>query len=367
MSRRQTISSLFSRGPANRARGAGAALSAPVGHNHARFAPATPLRDIWRRLYHDVLRIRLVEEKIAELYPEQEMRCPVHLCIGQEAVAAGVCAALRPEDVVMSGHRAHGHYLAKGGNLKRLMAELYGRANGCSGGFGGSMHLVDRSVNFFGSTPIVASMVPVATGVAWAAKLARAMHTTVVFMGEAAVEEGVWHESLNFASLHKLPIIYVCENNLYSVYTALSDRQPNRPLSSVAAAHGLTAFRGDGNDALAVFATAQRARGQVMAGQAPVFMELATYRWLEHCGPNYDNDLGYRSEGEFKHWRARDPLARLEKQLQARGCAGASEFLSLREELEREIDAAVAFAKSSPFPAAVGGQVGVDERLRHYG
>ncbi|MBI4021923.1 MAG: thiamine pyrophosphate-dependent dehydrogenase E1 component subunit alpha [Candidatus Andersenbacteria bacterium] len=302
-----------------------------------------------------MLRIRLVEERIAVLYPEQEMRCPVHLCIGQEAVAAGVCAVLERRDVVMSGHRAHGHYLAKGGNLKRMMAELFGKAAGCSAGFGGSMHLVDREVNFLGSTPIVASIVPVATGVAWAAKLSHAAHVTVVFTGEAAVEEGVWHESLNFAALRQLPIIYTCENNLYSVYTPLTERQPDRPLAGLAAAHGVAAWRGDGNDVEAVFELARQARDRVLSGGGPVFLEFATYRWREHCGPNYDNDLGYRSQEEFETWRARDPLRRLERDLRAPGVTSRAKLVALRHEIEREIDEAVAFAKQSPWPQQVSG------------
>lgn len=304
-------------------------------------------------LYRVMLRIRLVEERIVALYPEQEMRCPVHLCIGQEAVAAGVCEALTREDVVMSGHRAHGHYLAKGGDLKQMLAELYGKATGCCGGYGGSMHLIDLSVNFLGSTPIVASTVPVATGVAWAAKLKGAAHVAVVFMGEAACEEGVWHESLNFAALHRLPIIYVCENNLYSVYTPLPKRQPARDRSRLAAALGLATFAGDGNDAGFVYETAVRAREHSAGGLGPVFIEFATYRWREHCGPNYDNDLGYRSQEEFDSWQAKDPLPVLKNRMAAIGLADDATFVVMKKNIEIEIDAAVAFAKESPFPEEV--------------
>lgn len=300
-------------------------------------------RDRTRRLYRSTLRIRLVEERIAELYSEQEMRCPVHLCIGQEAIAAGVCEALEKKDVVMSGHRAHGHYLAKGGNLKKMMAEIYGKVTGCSKGRGGSMHLIDLKVNFLGSTPIVANVLPVATGVAWAAKLRGKEHVTVVFMGEGATEEGVWHECMNFAVLHKLPVVYVCENNLYSVYTPLSQRQPKRELTGIAAAHGLRVFAGDGNDAVAVYEMAQEARQHVLAGQGPVFMELATYRWREHCGPNYDNDLGYRTEKEFLAWKKKDPLNKFAD-------IDDFELASMKKKIESEIDEAVEFAKSSPFP-----------------
>lgn len=320
----------------------------------ARIRTAAAVQDrisvsMMRNLYRVMLRIRLVEEKVAELYHEGEMRCPMHLCIGQEAVAAGVCAGLEPEDAVMSGHRAHGHYLAKGGNLKRMLAELYGRADGCCGGYGGSMHLIDLSVNFLGSTPIVASIMPVATGVAWAAKLQNRQHATVVFMGEAAAEEGVWHESLNFAALHQLPIIYVCENNLYSVYTPLAERQPQRNLAGLARAHGLTVYTGDGNDAVFVYDTAQQARTLVLADSGPVLMEFATYRWREHCGPNIDDDLGYRAPEEAAAWRLRDPIPRLEKRLREAGVPVAV-LAGMRSEIEREIDGAVEFSKDSPLP-----------------
>jgi len=303
--------------------------------------------DVLQQLYRHMLRIRLVEETIAELYHEQEMRCPVHLCIGQEAVAAGVCQALTLDDAVMSGHRAHGHYLAKGGDLKRMLAEMYGKETGCCRGRGGSMHLLDVSVNFLGSTPIVASSIPVATGVAWAAKLQGSGHVTAVFMGEAACEEGVWHESLNFASLHKLPIVYICENNLYSVYTPLPERQPDRKLTSLAAAHGLVTFSGDGNDAEAVYEATRQARKHAAAGKGPVFMEFMTYRWREHCGPNFDNDLGYRTAAEFNAWKKKDPLLRL-KRLARERASSTFALTQMEREIREEIDAAVAFAKESP-------------------
>jgi len=296
-----------------------------------------------RDLYRDMWRIRMVEEKIAELYPEQEMRCPVHLSIGQEACAVGVCAALKKEDAAMSGHRAHAHYLAKGGDLKKMLAEIYGRATGCCGGKGGSMHLIDLEANFLGSTPIVGGTIPVATGVAWAVKLKDEERVTVSFFGEGAVEEGVWHESVNFAALHKLPIIYVCENNFYSVYTHLKDRQPERKLTDLAAAHGLKIWLGDGNNVQEVWEIAQAARKWALKS-GPVFVELATYRWREHCGPNYDNDIGYRTREEFLGWQKRDPLKEVDDFLEAED----------KDKISREIDEAVEFAKASPWPETYG-------------
>ena len=228
-----------------------------------------------REMLRAVMRIRMVEERIVDLYPEQEIRCPVHLSIGQEAVAVGVCKALALEDAVMSGHRAHAHYLAKGGDMKRMFAEMYGKETGCCRGRGGSMHLIDLDANFLGSTPIVGGTIPVATGVAWGYKMQKKQAVVVVFLGEGATEEGVWHESVNFAQLHALPIIYVCENNMYSVYTPLSSRQPSRKISEIAQAHGLKTFTGDGNDVASVFSMSQEARAHALSGEGPVFMELA--------------------------------------------------------------------------------------------
>jgi len=177
--------------------------------------------------YSEMLRLRLVEEAIVNAYSDQEMRCPIHLCIGQEAIAVGVCAALEQSDYVMSNHRSHGHYLAKGGDLKAMMAELYGKKTGCTSGKGGSMHLVDLENGFLGAVPIVSGIIPVACGTAFASQMKNEKRVTTVFFGDAAVEEGVFCESINFALLKKLPVVFVCENNLYSVYSPMSVRQPN--------------------------------------------------------------------------------------------------------------------------------------------
>ena len=300
-------------------------------------------------LFHDMLRIRLIEERIAELYPEQEMRCPVHLSIGQEAVAVGVCASLTENDPALSGHRAHGHYLAKGGDLNRFFAEIYGKVTGCSRGRGGSMHLFDLSVNFLGSTPIIASTIPVAVGVAFAEKAKKRHSVTTAFFGDAAVEEGVFHEAVNFAALKKLPVLFICENNFYSVYTPLSERQPDREIRQLAAGHGIPAFREDGNDVLKVYETAKKAVAAIRKNSGPVFLEFLTYRWREHCGPNFDNHLGYRSEAEFKSWQKKCPIVRFKKYLSDHKLISAAEIKQMEESIIREIDAAVKFAKTSPF------------------
>ncbi|MFN0065598.1 MAG: thiamine pyrophosphate-dependent dehydrogenase E1 component subunit alpha [Chlamydiales bacterium] len=288
------------------------------------------------QLHRALWRIRQVETAIVERYAEQEMRCPVHLSIGQEAVAVGICAHLNEKDYAVSGHRAHAHYLAKGGDLQRMIAEIYGKVTGCCKGRGGSMHLVDLSVGFLGSTPIVGGSIPVGVGAAFGAKLKKEERVTAIFLGEGATEEGVFAESLNFASLKKLPILFVCENNLYSVYSPLSVRQPlSRHLPSLAKAHGIIAFEGDGNRVDEVSEIAQKAVSYIREGNGPVFIELTTYRFHEHCGPNIDP---FQPKEEVAHWSNRDPL---------RGIEIAP---SIQEEIDAEIRAAFEFARSSPFP-----------------
>ncbi len=301
--------------------------------------------------YRNMLRIRMVEEKIAELYPQQKMRCPVHLCIGQEAVAVGVCANLGAEDYVMSGHRSHGHYLAKGGDLNAMLAELHGKAGGCSKGIGGSMHLMDLSAGFLGSVPIVGATIPIAVGAAWGTVLRGESRVTVVFFGEAATEEGVFHESANFAALKQLPVVFVCENNFYSVYSPLSVRQPaSREVVDLAKGHGVESHQGDGNDVMEVCRLAEHAVQKARQGGGPSFLEFKTYRWREHCGPNYDNDLGYRTESEFLEWKTRCPIARLKQQLLQDRLLSNEELDEMIVSLNAEIDAAVAFAEQSPLP-----------------
>jgi TPP-dependent pyruvate/acetoin dehydrogenase alpha subunit len=258
-----------------------------------------PEADVFADLYKGMLRIRLLEERIVELYPEQQMRCPVHICIGQEAVATAVCAHLKPTDYVVSSHRSHGHYVAKGGDLKAMMAEIYGKATGCCEGKGGSMHLLDLSVGYLGSTPIVGSTIPIGVGAAFGARMKGEERVTVVFFGEGATEEGVFHEAANFASLKKLPVVFVCENNLYSVYSPMSVRQPDgREVFNLAKGHGIESRQGDGNDVAEVYELAGEAVEKARRGGGPSFLEFKTYRWREHCGPNFDNDIGYRTEAE---------------------------------------------------------------------
>ncbi len=302
------------------------------------------------KFFKKLLFIRMVEESIAENYSKQEMRCPVHLSIGQEAVAVGVCEALRRSDAIFSTHRCHAHYLAKGGDLQRMVAEIYGKAAGCCGGRGGSMHLTDPDVGMIVSVPIVASCIPLAVGSALCSKLDRTQVVSVAFLGDGSLEEGVFHESANFASLNKLPVIFVCENNQYSVYTNLTDRQPPRPIKALADAHGMKSFSADGNDVEAVHEKMLHAVELARSGDGPVFLIFDTYRSREHCGPNYDNHLEYRAASELAIWEKNDPLVRLKNKLLDQGLITEVVLSSMATELQAEINAAIQFAKSAPLP-----------------
>lgn len=307
--------------------------------------------ELSKRLLRDMMRIRAVEETIAERYSEQEMRCPTHLSIGQEAPAAAAGAVLRSTDMAVSGHRAHAHYLAKGGNLPAMIAEIYGKVTGCSRGKGGSMHLVDEAAGFMGSTAIVGGTVPVGVGLALSRAIAARGEIVCIFMGDAVMETGVFYESANFAAVHWLPVLFVCENNLYSVYTPLAARQPSgRSLADTAAAMGLTSVSGDGNDVLASYELIKGAADRARRGDGPQFVELATYRWREHCGPNYDNDIGYRSEAEFEAWKALDPIPRLTQTLLADGTIDPTWIQTVIQDIEAEVNTAFEFAKASAFP-----------------
>jgi TPP-dependent pyruvate/acetoin dehydrogenase alpha subunit len=301
-------------------------------------------------LYREMLRIRTVEEEIVARYSEQTMRCPVHLSIGQEAVAVGVSAALGVGDQAVSTHRCHAHYLAKGGNLVAMLSEIMGKATGCCGGRGGSMHLFDLDAGLLLSLPIVAASIPVGVGAALAFRQEKKPNVVVIYIGDASLEEGVFHESANFAALKRLPAIFVCENNLYSVYTNLEDRQPQRPLTELGRAHGMSTAHVDGNDVVAVYRATVTAVTRARAGNGPTFILADTYRWREHCGPNYDNDLGYRTVAEFTEWQQRDPIARLRASLRGSGLLDAEAEAVVQADLQREIAAAFAAAEAAPLP-----------------
>lgn len=306
--------------------------------------------EVLRQMHYTLVKIRSIEEKIAELYPEQEMRCPTHLSIGQEAVAVGVCANLGTEDYVFSFHRCHAHYLAKGGDARRMLAELYGKKTGCAGGIGGSMHLVAPEVGFMGASSIVAGTIPIAMGTALATVMQGLDRVSVAFFGDAAVEEGTFHETLNYAALKSLPVIFVCENNLYATHSHVLTRQPTDNIFKRGESHHIKGVCVDGNDLLAVYHAAKEAVERCRSGQGPALVECKTYRWLEHVGPYFDYELGYRSKEELEKWMAKCPNRIYEKRLLENGVLSQTEVDQTANKVREEVEEAVKFAKESPFP-----------------
>jgi len=297
-----------------------------------------------RALYETMVRMRMVEEKIVEIYPDREIRSPTHLYIGQEAVAAGVCAALERDDVVVANYRSHGWYLAKGGRLQAMMDELFGRATGCSGGWGGSMHLIDGEAGLMGTSAIVAGGIPHAVGCALADTLQGRRTVSVAAFGDGAVEEGGFHESLNFAALRRLPVVFVCENNLWAAFSPLAERQPQGDVHRRAAPYGVPGQVADGNDVVAVYEATASAVRRARDGGGPTLLEFRTFRWLEHCGPNDDVAYGLRGRADVDAWKARCPIEG------ARGFVGEVEARALRARVAAEIEAALAAARRAPWP-----------------
>jgi len=303
------------------------------------------------RLYRAMLRIRLCEESFVQPILDKRIRCPVHLCSGQEAAAVGVCAALGRRDYVFGNHRSHGHYLAKGGNMKALVAELYGKTGGCSRGRGGSMHVIDPDCGFLGSAPIVAGTISLAVGAALACKIRRDWRVTVAFFGDGATDEGVFYESLNLAALHRLPVIFVCENNLYSTHLPIRECRAEMNIAKTPASLGISSWRVDGNDAVAVYQKARAAVSLCRRGKGPVFIECLTYRLRGHVGPD-DNVQGLHSDirpkSEIARWRKRDPLKIMETMLVRRGICTAAEIAVIqRREAERIRSASESVLKCS--------------------
>ncbi len=309
----------------------------------ARHRAAGSLRE---RLYRSIYRIRRVEEEIARVYPTDVIKSPVHLSIGQESVAAGVCEALAPEDVVFGSYRGHAMYLAKGGDLKRMIAELYGKVTGCARGKGGSMHLVDVASGVMGTSAVVASTIPNAVGYAYANQYLRRRGVVASFFGDGATEEGVFYESLNFARLKRLPIVFVCENNGYAIYTRQDRRQPLSNICERVRAFGIPAER-IGGDVLKLHQRVGRAVARLRAGRpGPFFFECATYRWKEHVGPGEDFGPGFRPRSELAPWMKNDQLVRLGRLI------GEPARAKVAREVDAEIRAAFAYAAESPFPDA---------------
>lgn len=284
---------------------------------------------------------------MARVYPSDKIRSPVHLSIGQEAVSVGVCEALRPDDVVFGTYRSHAMYLAKGGDLRAMVAELYGKQTGCARGKGGSMHLVDVAHGVMGTSAVVGTTIPNAVGYAYAMKYRRSDRVVISFFGDGAADEGVWHESLSFAALKRLPVVFVCENNQYAIHTHQLRRQHVGDIVARARAHGMPADRIEGNDVLAIHDRLSETADRLRRGQpGPFFFECMTYRWREHVGPGEDFALGYRTREEAAPWVDGDQVTRLGTMIPA---AARSR---IEAEVEDEVADAFAFAEASPFPPA---------------
>jgi len=301
-------------------------------------------------LYESMLRIRRIEEEIERRYHQDQMKTPIHLVIGQEAACVGACAALRSSDLVYSSHRTHGAYLAKGGDLRRMLCEMHCRANGCAGSRGGSMHLIDKTVGMAGTSAIVGGAVPIATGAALAARLQHHDRVVTVFLGDATTEEGVTSESLNFAALKRLPIVFFCENNFYSVQSPLATRQPPREIHAWAAAHGMPAARVDGMNVLAVLAATAEAVERARAGGGPTFIEATVYRFRAHGGAGDDSRTGYRDEAERHAWEAVCPVTMYGEYLKSRAVLDDERLAVVEAACAVEIADAFDFALASPNP-----------------
>lgn len=306
------------------------------------------------KLYTTMLRIRLFEEKVAELVAAEKIICPCHLYIGQEAVAAGVCAELKKDDYVFSTHRSHGHYLAKGGSMNALMAEILGRATGCSKGRGGSMHIVSPEHGLPGSSAIVAGTIPLAVGAALANSLKKNKGVAVAFFSDGATNEGVFYESLNLAALKRLPVLFVCENNLYSTHMPISACLYDTDISKKARALGLPAECADGNDVSQVYSVAEKVLRKIRGGKGPAFIEYMTYRWRGHVGPNYDVEKGLRAQEEVDYWISRCPIKKCEEDMLRKKVVSKKAIRQIRDSTIREVNASLVFAGRSPYPDASG-------------
>jgi acetoin:2,6-dichlorophenolindophenol oxidoreductase subunit alpha len=305
--------------------------------------------EMLRRFFRVMTLIRTAEERIGELVESGEVHCPCHLYIGQEAVAAGVCAALRPGDTVWGTHRSHGHYLALGADLTALFAEILGRTGGCAKGRGGSMHLFAREQGILGTVPIVAATIPLAVGAALASKLRGEQAVAVAFFGDGATEEGHFHESLNLAAVYHLPVIFACENNLYASHLHLLERRPADNLDQMMAPYCIPSIRLDGNDVAAVHRESLAAVARARAGDGPSFLECRTFRWRGHVGPRWDMDVGVRRRDELPDWMANCPIARVEKWLIGLGIA-KTDLDAIVTDVRREVQEAESLARQSPLP-----------------
>ena len=301
-------------------------------------------------LYGTMLKIRLFEDRIIYLYARGEVPGLAHLYVGEEAVAAGVCAVLNPDDFITSTHRGHGHVIAKGAVVKYMMAELFGKATGYCKGKGGSMHIADMSMGILGANGIVGGGIPIATGAGFAAKKKGKKQVSVCFFGDAASNQGTFHESLNLASVHKLPVVYVCENNGYGISVSQKQHQNITDVSVRAKSYGITGVTIDGNDVTQVIKAADEAVARARKGEGPTLLECKTYRWRGHHEGDPNQGGRYRGQDEIECWKGRCPLKNTQEMLLGKKWASRKQLDQIEKELTEELDEAVEFAKESPFP-----------------
>lgn len=309
--------------------------------------------DFLQALYKTMLRIRLCEESIINPILNHEVLCPCHLYSGEEAIAAGIGASLIGKDYIFSNHRSHGHFIAKGGSIAEMLAEIYGRETGCSRGHGGSMHLIDPDVGMMGSAPIVSGTISLAVGAALASTIRKEDRVTVTFFGDGATGEGVLYESLNFAALMKLPIVFVCENNYYATHMPIRDCRIQNNIYKIAEPFCIDNEEVDGNDVLQVYEAGKKAIKKCRRGEGPVFLECLTYRFRGHVGPDDNiqgNHTDIRPKEEIEAWRQKDPIVLFEKYLLGNKVLDQSVLNNVKKEIETEVAAAHKFAKNSPLP-----------------
>ena len=319
------------------------------GQSYSPAAPARPLPAPERllRLYRDMVLVRRFEEVVNELYLQGKIPSTLHLYIGQEAVAVGVCAALRPDDYLLSTHRPHGHALAKGVSPGAILAELYGKATGTCKAKGGSMHVGDIRLGMFPAIAIVGGNVPLAAGAAFASKRLKDGRVTACFFGEGAVNEGAWHEGVNAAAIWDLPVVFVCENNLYAASTPVQTVVHTATVAERARGYGIPGLTVDGNDVLAVRAATQQAADRARAGQGPTLIECLTYR---QCGHSRSDPRTYRAREEEAAWKLKDPIDQFRAWLLADQQVDETRLQALQAEVEQTIREAIEFAESSPLP-----------------
>lgn len=302
------------------------------------------------RQLRTMLLIRKAEERIGDAVTAEQLHCPCHLGIGQEAIAVGVASHLRKTDRVFGGHRSHSQYLAQGSSVFGLFAEVLGREAGCSKGMGGSMHLYDASHGFMGSVPIVAATVPLAVGAGLAAQKDHRGDIATVYFGDGAAEEGCVHEAMNFAATFRLPVLFVCENNLFSSHQHIELRQPTSSIARFAQAHCIPFEVVDGNDVVVVADAASRLIARGREGQGPGFLEAVTYRWRGHVGAREDIDVGVKRKDDLSRWKRRDPVARLVQALQRDGALNADRYAALCSAVDEEVAEAWRLAEAAPSP-----------------